>query len=231
MRKEVELRGRRGSEGRRREAEILAVEPAPDRTQRFDRVRERAPALGRIAERIERPLRCADAEADPLRSADLGERRRFHRQHGRMARDRVGDADANTHPLRAGEHGCARAEHGAVLATLGDRHLVEAQLVRPLCESNRRREMIFVGEGQSETGKGHEPNLPRREYTMWIEPVPYREAEGELKAAYDRQARALGEPTELTLAGSLDPPLVAARWTSMRRRNDARRRSHRTSAT
>lgn len=46
---------------------------------------------------------------------------------------------------------------------------------------------------------------------MWIETVPYSEAEGSLKEAYDRQARALGEPTELTLAGSLHPPLVAAR--------------------
>ena len=46
---------------------------------------------------------------------------------------------------------------------------------------------------------------------MWIETVPYGDAEGELKEAYDRQARALGEPTEMTLAGSLHPPLVAAR--------------------
>lgn len=46
---------------------------------------------------------------------------------------------------------------------------------------------------------------------MWIETVPYGEAEGDLKVAYDRQARSLGEPTEMTLAGSLHPPLVAAR--------------------
>ena len=46
---------------------------------------------------------------------------------------------------------------------------------------------------------------------MWIKTVPYGEAAGELKEAYDRQARALGEPTEMTLAGSLHPPLVAAR--------------------
>jgi uncharacterized peroxidase-related enzyme len=46
---------------------------------------------------------------------------------------------------------------------------------------------------------------------MWIQHVPYEEAEGELKTSYDRQARALGEPTEMTLAGSLHPPLVAAR--------------------
>lgn len=46
---------------------------------------------------------------------------------------------------------------------------------------------------------------------MWIETVPFAEADGELKAAYDRQARALGEPTEMTLAGSLHPPLVTVR--------------------
>ena len=43
---------------------------------------------------------------------------------------------------------------------------------------------------------------------MWIKTVPYDQAEGELKVAYDRQARALGEPTELTLSGSLNPPVV-----------------------
>jgi uncharacterized peroxidase-related enzyme len=46
---------------------------------------------------------------------------------------------------------------------------------------------------------------------MWIETVPYEDANGELKAAYDRQAKALGAPTEMTLAGSLHPPLVSAR--------------------
>ena len=46
---------------------------------------------------------------------------------------------------------------------------------------------------------------------MWISTIPYDEAEGELRAHYDRQARALGEPTEMTLAGSLHPALVAAR--------------------
>jgi len=37
------------------------------------------------------------------------------------------------------------------------------------------------------------------------------EAEGPLRESYDRQARALGHPTEMTQAGSLHPPLVAAR--------------------
>ena len=46
---------------------------------------------------------------------------------------------------------------------------------------------------------------------MWISTIPYDEAEGELRAHYDRQARALGEPTEMTMAGSLHPALVAAR--------------------
>ena len=46
---------------------------------------------------------------------------------------------------------------------------------------------------------------------MWIETVPYDKAEGELRSSYERQAKALGEPTEMTLAGSLHPPLVAAR--------------------
>jgi len=46
---------------------------------------------------------------------------------------------------------------------------------------------------------------------MWVQVVPYQDAEGELREAYDRQARALGEPTEMTMAGSLHPPLVRAR--------------------
>ena len=46
---------------------------------------------------------------------------------------------------------------------------------------------------------------------MWIDTVPYDEATGELRSAYERQAKALGTPTEMTLAGSLHPPLVSAR--------------------
>lgn len=46
---------------------------------------------------------------------------------------------------------------------------------------------------------------------MWIKTIPYAEAEGDLKDSYDRQAKALGEPTEMTLAGSLNPAVVAAR--------------------
>ncbi len=46
---------------------------------------------------------------------------------------------------------------------------------------------------------------------MWIETIPYEDADDELRAVYDRQARALGKPTEMTLVGSLYPRLVAAR--------------------
>lgn len=41
--------------------------------------------------------------------------------------------------------------------------------------------------------------------------MPDDDAVGPLRDSYDRQAKALGEPTELTLAGSLHPPLVEAR--------------------
>lgn len=46
---------------------------------------------------------------------------------------------------------------------------------------------------------------------MWITSIPFEQSEGDLRASYERQARALGEPTEMTMAGSLHPPLVAAR--------------------
>jgi len=46
---------------------------------------------------------------------------------------------------------------------------------------------------------------------MWIESIPYEDATGDLRSHYDRQAKALGEPTEVTMAGSLHPPLLAAR--------------------
>lgn len=46
---------------------------------------------------------------------------------------------------------------------------------------------------------------------MWITTIPYEEANDDLKQQYDRQARALGAPTEMTIAGSLNPELVAAR--------------------
>ena len=46
---------------------------------------------------------------------------------------------------------------------------------------------------------------------MWISTIPYDEAEGDLKSSYDRQAARLGEPTEMTMAGSLYPPLVGVR--------------------
>ena len=46
---------------------------------------------------------------------------------------------------------------------------------------------------------------------MWISTIPYDESSGELKAHYDRQAHALGEPAEMTMAGSLYPAIVGAR--------------------
>ncbi|MGH9196591.1 MAG: carboxymuconolactone decarboxylase family protein [Acidimicrobiia bacterium] len=46
---------------------------------------------------------------------------------------------------------------------------------------------------------------------MWISTVRYEEADAELKSSYDRQASRLGEPTEMTKAGSLYPPLVGVR--------------------
>jgi uncharacterized peroxidase-related enzyme len=46
---------------------------------------------------------------------------------------------------------------------------------------------------------------------MWISFVPDDQADGPLRDSYDRQAKALGQPTELTLAGSLYPPMVDVR--------------------
>lgn len=46
---------------------------------------------------------------------------------------------------------------------------------------------------------------------MWIETVPFEEAEGNLKLAYDKQAEKLGEPTPLTMLGSLYPDLTVQR--------------------
>ena len=46
---------------------------------------------------------------------------------------------------------------------------------------------------------------------MWIRTVPYEDADAELRRHYDRQRESLGEVTEMTLAGSLYPRLVAAR--------------------
>jgi uncharacterized peroxidase-related enzyme len=45
----------------------------------------------------------------------------------------------------------------------------------------------------------------------WIETVPWAEASGTLKEAYDWQAASLGEPTEFTQLGSLYPELTLLR--------------------
>jgi uncharacterized peroxidase-related enzyme len=47
--------------------------------------------------------------------------------------------------------------------------------------------------------------------TWWIETVPPSDATGTLKEAYDWQAARIGEPTEFTQLGSLDPEVVNAR--------------------
>ncbi len=46
---------------------------------------------------------------------------------------------------------------------------------------------------------------------MWIRTVPPEEAEGLLAEQYERQAKALGAPTEMTMIGSLHPEIVQAR--------------------
>ena len=45
----------------------------------------------------------------------------------------------------------------------------------------------------------------------WIQTVPWSEASGTLKEAYDWQAKRLGEPTDYTQLGSLYPDLVQLR--------------------
>jgi len=45
----------------------------------------------------------------------------------------------------------------------------------------------------------------------WIRTVPWAEADGQLREAYDWQAASLGEPAEFTMLGSLYPPIVEER--------------------
>jgi uncharacterized peroxidase-related enzyme len=45
----------------------------------------------------------------------------------------------------------------------------------------------------------------------WVRTIPWDEATGELKEAYDWQAASLGEPAEFTMLGSLYPGIVAER--------------------
>ncbi|MGI9643904.1 MAG: peroxidase-related enzyme [Ilumatobacteraceae bacterium] len=45
----------------------------------------------------------------------------------------------------------------------------------------------------------------------WIRTIPWDEATGQLKEAYDWQAASLGEPAEFTMLGSLYPPIVEER--------------------
>jgi uncharacterized peroxidase-related enzyme len=46
---------------------------------------------------------------------------------------------------------------------------------------------------------------------MWISTIAYDGADSSLREHYERQARSLGEPTEMTMAGSLYPAIVGAR--------------------
>lgn len=45
----------------------------------------------------------------------------------------------------------------------------------------------------------------------WIRTIPWDEADGQLRDAYDWQAAALGEPAEFTMLGSLYPAIVEER--------------------
>lgn len=45
----------------------------------------------------------------------------------------------------------------------------------------------------------------------WIETIPWDEADGELLDAYNWQAKALGEPAEFTMVGSLYPAIAEQR--------------------
>ena len=46
---------------------------------------------------------------------------------------------------------------------------------------------------------------------MWIDSVSPEDAKGKLRALYEQQARHLGRPTDITIAGSLYPELVDIR--------------------
>ncbi len=52
---------------------------------------------------------------------------------------------------------------------------------------------------------------PRLFLMPWITTIPPQAATGRLAEAYDWQAKRLGEPTEFTMLGSLEPDLVHAR--------------------
>lgn len=45
----------------------------------------------------------------------------------------------------------------------------------------------------------------------WIRTIPWDEADGDLRDAYDWQARSLGEPAEFTMLGSLYPAITEER--------------------
>lgn len=57
----------------------------------------------------------------------------------------------------------------------------------------------------------HSPTRDAPSPDAWIATIPWSEATGELRDAYDWQAATLGEPTEYTQLGSLAPELVMLR--------------------
>src|SRR5262249_26238405 len=77
--------------------------------------------------------------------------------------------------------------------------------------SARRHNASVSAAGSSFDSESPKPAARGSLMSMWISFVPYEQADGPLRDSYDRQARALGTPTELTLAGPLPPPLVDAR--------------------
>ena len=67
-----------------------------------------------------------------------------------MAGDRVRDPDAHADSSCRRERCRRRAEHGPVLTALGQRHLVEAELVGPLRDCQRVAERALVRERQAQ---------------------------------------------------------------------------------
>ncbi len=79
-----------------------------------------------------------------------------------MAGDRVRDPDPHASSSCRRERRRRRAEHGSMLAALGQRHLVEAECVGALRDHQRVSERAFVRQRQAETDERHVSSLPRR---------------------------------------------------------------------
>jgi hypothetical protein len=61
-----------------------------------------------------------------------------------MTRHRVGDPDPDPNPSGAGHGRASHGEHRPVLTALGQRDLVEPELVGPSAESERHGGVILV---------------------------------------------------------------------------------------